>query len=247
LFNSAAAFQRLKGTDVTTLRTSLAAFGAAITLATLAVPAAASLVYLGDSAPVAGGTSGSILSLQSPASSSTATGSVGIGGRTGDAVAGANTPFPLTTLGTYGISNAFNLALWLDAAEPGNDDSITLNSLTLNVFGPAGNDALLFTASLSPVPIVLDVTPGSGNNRVNVFGLDFAQASQLQAVFSTNNRVGLAASLSEATGGPDRFVLSSRVDAGLPPAEIPVPGALWLVISGLAAFGTIARRRFGIA
>jgi hypothetical protein len=231
-----------------TASSTLKWLGLGIALAVVSPATRANLILFGNIDNVAGGVGNSqtILSLQSPGNATVETGGVGIVSgaetRVGDALAGVNTPLPLRTISSAGIQNASDIVIYLDAQEPGNDNLITIDRLTLNIFGPGGNNSLLFTASLTPVPLPNLVTcPGQGNNCINAFVLDSTQAAQAQQSFNGANRIGVEASLSAATGGPDRFFLSGRDDVGIPPQKIPEPAPLALF--GLALVALVGRGR----
>jgi hypothetical protein len=212
------------------------AFGAFLTLGT---PASASLIHGADLAIPGGvGNSNVVLSLQSPGSSITESGSVTPAGCTGDTIG----PCPgvansLRSFSSAGITSASALTLFLDAAEPGSDSLITLTGLTLNVYNAA--NSLVFTAPFGgTLPLNLIPSPGQGNNPVNTFVLDTTEAAALQAIFSSTLQVGLSASFTNAQGGPDRFFLGSRT---VTPA--PEPASIALLGAGLAGIGLLRRKR----
>jgi hypothetical protein len=221
----------------------LGSAGALGVFAFLVSPAHANLIYDGN-AQVKGGVGNSqiVLSLSSPGSSSNEAGSVMPSGCSGDIQNPCKPPSNNTpSLSDAHVTSAQGLVIYLDAQEPGSDNSITLNSLTLNVYAATGtSDTALFSASYigPPSPLDLTVCPGQGNNCVNAFVLDAIQAANLQTLLnnttdSSSLRVGLAASFSNATGGPDRLFLANTTDVPVPTPLIGHGLFVFLAISGV--------------
>ena len=192
-----------------------------------------------------------VLTLTSPGSSTTEAGAVSFNGTTtvtsGDTVAINNTP----TLGSLGVSSASDLRIVFNAQEPGNAaaNGITLNNLALSIFSPTGS--VLFNSAQQGTfaPITFSTTQtGVGNSGV-VFLLDAASIAAASNAFGTgfaNNRIGLSASASNATGGPDTFyALNFRngtpAGGGGGSAAVPEPGTVALL--GLGLLGFVAARR----
>jgi PEP-CTERM motif len=202
--------------------------------------ARADIIYLpGQSAPVGGvgHPPPSILSIQSPGSTSNAAGGVSWNGRkdvlSGNAKGGAHSQ--TLTFADAGVTNAGQLRIFMDIEDP--DNSLTLNQLVLTAYGTNGQ--VLFQGSFTAGPMTFPENGGGQGHGDYVFGLDSAQAARLQALFlaNPNLRLGLFASTSGDTGSFTNFKL------GQGPAAVPEPATVLLLGSGLAGLAAKARRR----
>lgn len=186
-----------------------------------------------------------ILTMQSPASTSFESASVGLDGSgteviTGDALTGASQT-QVRSISTLGLTSAANLRVVFNGIEPGNpaEDSISVDDLVLNIYSPTGT--VLFSSGVF-VPILFpDTFQGAGNSGF-VFGLDPLQAAAAQASAFTgigfgNNLIGISATASFATGGPETiFVANTAV-------PIPESETYLMMLAGLGLMSFIARRR----
>jgi PEP-CTERM motif len=189
-----------------------------------------------------------VLTLQGQGDATFEQGSVSYDGSadvlSGNALSGASQTMT-RTIDEVGLTSAADLRIVFNAQEPGNgDNSILLTNLSLSIFSPTG-DLLFNSGSLTDAPINFANTfTGTGNSGF-VFALDAEQAAEAQAAgFSGdygNNRIGLFASLSNATGGPETFFVGNAAGSVTPP--IPEPETYALMLAGLGVVGFVARRR----
>ena len=217
----------------------------------IADTASATAILLGPN-PEGGtglGTVETVLTLSSPGSSSSETGCVrptgsgsttdGCGFLDANVMTGAG-QIGTPTLGTIGATSASDLRIVFNASEPA-ADNITLNNLVLTIYDSTGTQ-VLFTSGPSG-PFVFPTTFSGTGNSGFLFGLDATQAAQAQAAaFGTgfaNNRIGLGASLSNATGGLETFSVAAATQT------VPVPdggSAAILFGMGLLALAGVRRR-----
>ncbi|HEY3065735.1 MAG TPA: PEP-CTERM sorting domain-containing protein [Methylomirabilota bacterium] len=231
-------------------------------------PAEASLIF-DQAIGVTGsgiGAVATVLTFQSPGSTSLESGSVTRSGGTDvtsdQGVLAPNTPVTFgdvktgssqtqtQPLSAVGITSNVGpqIAIIFNAAEPAGN-SVTVTGLRLSIFN--GNTDI-FDASLQAAVNFAATFTGIGKEGF-VFRLDTTEANQLNSTIAALGlsaaqigalRVALSGSAAEATGGPETFNLGS-ITAGAVPAAVPEPGTLLLFGSALGAFGFWSRRRRG--
>lgn len=221
--------------------------------------ASASLISTG---PISLGGTGlgavnTVLTLTSPGNSTVESGCVGfVGGTTvigsGACTGGATGGNELTgasqtqvrLLSEAGVTSLANLRVILNATEPAGN-SITVNNLALQLYSPTGT--LLFTSgAFSQAPLTFPETfPGIGNAGFG-FQLDNSQLAAAVAAVGNqtlgNVRVGLSATLSNATGGPETFFIASAGTGGGPENTIPEPSTYAMLAGGLISLGLLRKR-----
>jgi hypothetical protein len=144
------------------------------------------------------------------------------------------------TIGTIGWTNAQDLAITLNLNQTGANPTITLESLAMDIFSPAG--VLLFSAALPSPHVFTTIEQGTGSGFF-VFQLTPAEQAVAQAaIFAggnfANDRVGLSALLDNTSNdGPETFGATRAL-----PSSVPEPSALVLLSSVLLGVGLVARK-----
>ncbi len=159
--------------------------------------------------------------------------------RDGDWTRGANTQ--TVSLTEIGLTQASDLRIYFDIIEPvgGGNSSVTLNSLVLTAYDEGG--AAVFSASLvRPGEEYEMLGTGQGHSDY-VFGLDSEAAARLQAAIAANPnlRLGLAANVTNAQGGPESFFIGTAQTA----EPVPEPATMILLGTGLAVVAAKMRKR----
>jgi hypothetical protein len=220
-------------------RSTLLGSAAVLFVALTAGQARADIIYLPGATAPSGGVGHqpeSILSIQSPGSTTNAAGGVSWSGKkdvlSGDAKAGVHSK--TLTFAQAGVTNAGQIRIFMDTEDPDND--LTLNQLVLTAYG--SNGQILFQGSLTAPIHFSNELNGQGHGD-RVFTLDARQAALLQAAYNSdpNLRLGLFASTSDDTGSFTNFKI------GQGPAAVPEPTTMLLFGTGLAGLAARARKR----
>jgi len=154
------------------------------------------------------------------------------GGGTPDDASSVAVKTKTVTFGEIGVTNASNFQLIFNATEPGNAgaNDIKLDALRLTVYNPAGNTLKSFDLlSAINYPTTLQ---GQGKAGFGI-GLSSDEWTDFQSVISPNNQIGLQASLTNFSGGPEDFSVRA----------VPEPEGWVMMVAGLFAIGAMARRR----
>lgn len=185
-----------------------------------------------------------VLTLQNNNQTGEASGSVIRSGTadatTGDAAPGASKNATYS-FGELNVTSASQLEFVFNPVEPGEvlTNPITLESLILTIYT---NDGSVLWNSGTFTSITFPTTETGTGRSGYLFALDALQAADAQQHVAASNRIGLAASLSGATGGPDTFFVGI-LDGEGPGEEVPEPGSVALL--GLGMVGMAALRRRG--
>lgn len=143
------------------------------------------------------------------------------------------------TLLQTGVTSAANFGIVFNAAEPGGN-SVTVDDLTVTFYSVGGT--VLYQASTDQSYEFDETNTGTGNSGF-LFVLDATQQAEATAAgvfLNSGNVIGLAASVTDATGGQETFFVANT-GGGM--AVVPEPSTYALMAAGLLGVFGFARRR----
>jgi len=196
------------------------------------------------------------LFLQGAGNNTTESGGVNFNGSVfGDAGSG-NSQSRTFTFGDLGITNANQLGLIVNLAEPGSENPPSVNTansvltgtqatmsntISLNVFSSTGT--LLETHTAAAGLQLNQVAAGLGGSGL-LFALSPAEVTQLNATIAANAGTEVfttGATFANAQGGPET-IAAARLNA-IPPTAIPEPETYAMMLAGLGLMGFVGSRR----
>jgi hypothetical protein len=194
-----------------------------------------------------------VLTIQSPGSTTVATGCVGYIG-SGDTFASNVCGFAdsnvkqgtsqskTVLISDTGASSAEDLRIVYNSSQPGGG-AVTVAALDLRIYGSDGT--VLFDSGMF-TPVSFSSTETGTGKAGFVFGLDATQAAQAQAFFTGSNRIGLGSEITDEVGGLETFFVTDIAGAGGGGAgggEVPEPVSLILIGGGLLVLGLMRKGR----
>jgi hypothetical protein len=141
-----------------------------------------------------------------------------------------------------GITDASQFGIVYNVNQQGNLGDTTLNSFTLQVYGPSGGSPVFETSDCPDCGPGFDPIENGTGGAGYLFVLD-AQAQGFLATYFTNPdsfRLGATGDISLSNGGPENFFFVKLSEA----TKVPEPGTFLLLGVGLIGLAGAGRRRF---
>lgn len=147
-------------------------------------------------------------------------------------------------LSATGVTSGSNYAILFNPAEPGNDQSVTLNTLVATFYNNAGT--LIFQAPLAVNNQTFNAADQGTGNTGFEFILDAAESATLQgfiaALGTSNIHVGLASTLGVPVSSDGAHETFFVFNSGLA-STVPEPSTAVLMATGLFGLVGFVRRR----
>lgn len=222
------------------------AWAVAAMLAAVPAQAHAQLTYLGQGTGTGGGLGAvpTVLTLQNPGGTSAESGCIGPAGVTGCGFVDLTVQTgqsQLVAASSFPGLTGSSFRLFLNAAEPGNDNTITLNNAVVSLY--SGNTTVFSSTAFSTSLELNNTLTGTGN-----YGFLFGLSAGDQALFNTalaanpTAMIGVGASLTNVSGGLETFAVGTLGGGGTT-SVVPEPSTYLLMASGLVAIGLLQRKR----
>lgn len=146
-----------------------------------------------------------------------------------------NNKYGIPTAAWLGIGSADQIGILFNADEPGKDGA-NITDLALKFYTAKG--ALL--GAINGQHNFASTDPGNGIAGF-VFVVSKDEYGYVNGLLGLNPILALEATVTGVGGGPETFILFKK--EGNPPPPVPVPAALPLMGSALAALGFLRRKR----
>ena len=212
---------------------------AALLACSVALPSQAALIY--DSVvPVSGTGHGHTPTILAVQNNGTEAGTVSWNGATDILSGHATNQSKTTAISNLAPVTAADLRVIFTPNEPQSaaGRSITLTNLVLSIYSAAGNLLWNSTGTFAQQTFTQHTQEGSAFGHA--YKLSAAQALAAQPFFATgSNRIGLSASLTDASAGAEAFFALSLTPV---PVPVPAPAGLALLGAGLLGLGLVRRK-----
>ncbi|WP_411282153.1 PEP-CTERM sorting domain-containing protein [Gemmatimonas sp.] len=230
------------------MKKSRLAWLTAAIVAALPAQAHAQLTLLGQSNASGGGLGAvaTVLTLQNPGGTTAETGCVGPTGFTSCGFADANVQSgqsQLRAVSAFPGLTGSSFRLFLNAAEPGNDNMITVNNVVVRLY--SGNTQVFSSTAFATPLNLTNVLTGTGNYGF-IFGLSAGDQALFTTALAANSSlmIGVGASLTNVSGGLETFAVGTVASGGGGGTSVvPEPSTYLLMASGLVAMGLLQRKR----
>lgn len=152
------------------------------------------------------------------------------------------------TLGSLGVNSLADFVLVFNAIEPQSDSGgINLLDATVKFYSPSGTLLGSIDTANDPSARNFNYTLAGNGNFGFAYVIDGAQQTALSGLFGTTPvsqiRVAVEATVANAQGGEDSFLITSAGGLSEPPTGVPEPSTMIVMGSGLLCLGLCRRSK----